>query len=286
MPVDVPEVSPVDALAPSPAEIATPMPNPPRTSRTTDVTLAILLGAIGGGFVACVAQRHGAPPLRASGTALALPIDDFESWREGAAPTHPWQHETFAGVQSTLYRVRRDASGGYLSGIARSGGSLLTRSLDVDPNEFRYLRFRWRVTTLPVGADIRRRDADDCGMRVCVTFAYQSERAPLGEKIARNLVGRELPGSSLCYVWTDGVETGRILPNPYTDHTRVLVLRSEPADLGRWTTVERDLLGDYARAFERPPPRITGVAIMVDADQTRSRAAADIDDLELHRSRR
>lgn len=249
------------------------------------VAIVAIVFAAGGGVAACVATRPaGGPPIQAGPDAGMILVDDFEAGAESSAPALAWQHEVFKGIPATSYTVCREAGNGYLHGEAVAGGSLLTRAVDVDPNEGRYLRLRCRVTGLPAGADIRRRDTDDCGLRVFVTFAYEPQRASFGEKVARSLAGRDLPGSSLCYVWTDGVDAGSVLPSPFTDRTQMVVQQNSQGALGEWTTVERDLVADYRRAFGRTPPQVTGVAIMVDADQTNGRAGADIDDIELRRA--
>lgn len=230
------------------------------------------------GLLACAASRcasHALVPQ--SGDAL-LVIDDFEGRPAGVPPGPPWQHRTFGGVPPTEFQVVSSAGGSHLHGEAAAGASALTVAIDADPAELRRLRFRWRAPVLPVRADLSRRDGDDCALRVFVTFEYEPERASLGERLARSLAGGDLPGSSLCYVCTAHARAGSLLPNPFTDRAKMIVM---PGDGSAWSTFECDLVADYERAFGHAPPRITGVGIMVDADQTGGRAAADIDDLEL-----
>jgi Protein of unknown function (DUF3047) len=258
-------------------------PDEPRRRRWTLGRWLVVAGATALGIVACVAPRGATPPAATKDRGSTVVVDDFEGWAAGQEPAAPWIHEPFRGVPPTEFRVRGARGERYLSARAEAGGSLLTRPLDVDSAEHRVLRFRWRVRVLPDGANLRRRDGDDCGIRVFVTFAYEPERASFTEKMARSLAGRDLPGSSLCYVWADRVPVGTVLPNAFADRTQMIVVESGGEKLNRWSSVERDVRADYVRAFGRQPPRITGIAVMVDADQTKARAAADIDDLELRR---
>jgi hypothetical protein len=59
------------------------------------------------------------------------------------------------------------------------------------------------------------------------------------------------------------------------------VLQSGNAHAGQWQVQRRDLAADFRRAFGRPAPRITGIAVATDTDNTRSRVSAWFADLEL-----
>lgn len=236
--------------------------------------------AIGCGLLACAASRCVSHPLVPANDEPRLLIDDFEDRPVGGPPCPPWQHRTLRGVTPTEFTVVRNAEGRCLHGETTAGASALAVAIAADPAEFRRLRFRWRAPLLPDKADLTKRDGDDCALRVFVTFEYEPGRTSLGERLARSLSGSDLPGSSLCYVCTANAQAGSLLPNPFTDRTQMIVL---PGDGSAWSTFECDLLADYQRAFGLAPPRITGVGIMVDADQTGCRASADIDDLELLR---
>jgi hypothetical protein len=69
--------------------------------------------------------------------------------------------------------------------------------------------------------------------------------------------------------------------NAYTERVRNVVVESGPARLGEWIDYARDVADDYRRAFGEAPGRISGVAIMTDADNTKSRASALFGDLTL-----
>jgi head-tail adaptor len=61
---------------------------------------------------------------------------------------------------------------------------------------------------------------------------------------------------------------GTVVPNPYTDRVRMIVVESGTARAGRWIAYERDIVADYRAAFGEDPPPIAGVAIMTDTDNT------------------
>jgi hypothetical protein len=68
--------------------------------------------------------------------------------------------------------------------------------------------------------------------------------------------------------------------NAFTDFAKMIVVRSGPADLGRWVQEERNVYEDYKKAFEEEPPMINGVAIMTDTDNTKEAATAYYGDIQ------
>jgi hypothetical protein len=65
----------------------------------------------------------------------------------------------------------------------------------------------------------------------------------------------------------------------------MVVASSGHRRLGQWTTVERNYVADYERAFGTPPGRLIGVAVMTDTDNTGERVEAYYGDIELRQQR-
>jgi hypothetical protein len=66
----------------------------------------------------------------------------------------------------------------------------------------------------------------------------------------------------------------------------MIVVESGDAKAGTWVDERRNLLDDYRRAFGEDPPKVSGVAIMTDTDNTGETATAwygDISFLGEHR---
>jgi hypothetical protein len=85
----------------------------------------------------------------------------------------------------------------------------------------------------------------------------------------------------LNYVWESRLPIGTALDNAYTARAKIIVARSGAADVGRWVTERRDLYEDYRRVVGGEPPRIAGIALMTDTDDTGERAVAYYDGLTL-----
>jgi hypothetical protein len=194
-----------------------------------------------------------------------------------------WRPLTFPKIpRHTEYALVHDGETQVLRAESRSAASGLIRELDFDLREYPILRWRWKVENVLPSGDVTRKEGDDYAARVYITFAYEPERYSWRERIAYRL-GRALygglPGRTLSYIWASRAATGTIHPSPYTDFVRLLVVESGAGRLGRWIEEERDVLEDYRRAFGGEPPRVTGIALMTDTDNTGEHAVAWYGDL-------
>ena len=77
------------------------------------------------------------------------------------------------------------------------------------------------------------------------------------------------------YIWSRMVPVGTALS---TSRALAIVLRvGQPAD-ENWVTESVNVRQDYERLYKEAPGRARGVAVLTDADQTRSRAVGDYGD--------
>ena len=81
------------------------------------------------------------------------------------------------------------------------------------------------------------------------------------------------------YIWESKSPVGTVVPNPYTGRVRMFVLQSGNGKVGEWVTESRNLVEDYRKAFGADPPRISGVAVMTDTDNTGESAVAYFGDI-------
>jgi hypothetical protein len=102
--------------------------------------------------------------------------------------------------------------------------------------------------------------------------------------IGRALYGTEPPGSGIIYIWERALPKGSIVPNPYTDRVRMIVIESTTEKVGEWVAEERNVYEDYRRAFGEDPPVISGIAVMTDSDDTGTSATAWYGDISFHRA--
>ena len=178
----------------------------------------------------------------------------------------------------TVLRMRSEAAAGAAA-----------HALDADPALTPVLSWRGKVARALDRGALGTREADDFAARVYVTFDVPLETLPLFEglriRIARSIFGEQMPTAALCYVWAGREPPGTSGWNPYTDRVRMVVLESGNARAGRWVEEWRDVAADFRAAFGAPAPRINGVLVSSDTDQTGERATAWFGDLRLEAGR-
>jgi hypothetical protein len=152
------------------------------------------------------------------------------------------------------YRVAVDAGLRFVRATAEGTGSQMGREVAWDAAALPILTWHWRPRVFPPASDERDPGRNDSALGVYAVF------------------GAQLHTQGVKYVWSRAVPAGATLA---TGPTRVIVLRSgAPPDDG-WVTETVHVRRDYERLYGEPPARARGVAVLTDADQTRSRAVGD-----------
>jgi rSAM/selenodomain-associated transferase 2 len=209
-----------------------------------------------------------------------------------AAPATPealppgWHLITFRGIpRHTRYAVTLDGGGWALRAQSDAAAAGLYRPLDLDPHAYPIITWRWKVSRVLERADPGRKAGDDYPARVYVAFAYQPEREGIWERTKfefyRAFYGEYPPGAVVNYVWESRLPPETAYANPYTARARMLVVASGPAQVNQWVEERRDLYEDYRRLFGAEPPRLVGVAVMTDTDDTGEQAVAWYDAITL-----
>lgn len=202
----------------------------------------------------------------------------------GEAFPPDWRHETLPKVErANRFDLVRDDGSIVLRVRSDRSASALAHPLDVDPVKTPILRWRWKVSNPVAGSDFTRKEGDDYAGRVYVLFDFPVERLTIADRLkmslARAAYGAELPTAAIAYVWGTAQPAGATGPNPYTDRVRMVVVDSGPQRAGDWIEVRRDVAADFQAAFGEAPPRITGIAVSADTDNTGERATALFGDL-------
>jgi hypothetical protein len=217
-----------------------------------------------------------------------LPVASFSAAQPGGPLPAGWAPQVLDSVKvRTRYTLVDDGGLTVLRADSQGGASGLARKLSADPAQYPLLRWRWKVSNLIAGADLRRREGDDYPARLYVMFDYPLERLPFAERmklmLARVLYDPDLPAATLCYVWDGSAPAGTIAPSSYTDRVRMIVVESGEARVNRWVAVERDLVSDFRAAFGEEPPRLAAVAVATDTDNTGGSVTAWFGDISLHK---
>lgn len=168
-----------------------------------------------------------------------------------------WQRRDF--VAATRY-APADGERAAIVASAEKSASALYREIEVDLTATPYLQWSWRVERLPaIDAAETEKTGDDYGARVYVV------REGFFGKWSTN---------ALNYVWSQRQPVGSTWPNAYTGRAMMWAVERGDARTGEWRTHTRDVRADWRAAFGEDVERIHGVALMTDADDSKSSAAA------------
>lgn len=209
---------------------------------------------------------------RFSGTApgSALPA----GWKQYAMSRHR---------PAARMAIVRDGSGDVFSVDADHAAGAIAHLLNIPATTT--LSWRWKVDHSVVAADLSRKSGDDFAARVYVFFdvprASLSWLQRMKLSLASRALGHPMPTAALCYVWDNRHPVGTIAPNAYFGQVRTIVLQSGDAHAGTWQSQRRDLAADFRAAFGRAAPRVSGIALASDTDNTHGHVKAWFGDLTL-----
>jgi len=190
-------------------------------------------------------------------------LDSFEEYPVLAFPAQ-WQVRGDKDKAPLIYQVVVDEHGNhFLHAYVDRQAIQIGLAHVFPPREFPLLTWRWRVTQLPPGGDERRKETHDSAAGVYVIFD-----------------NRLLP-RVLKYVWSATAPVGTRLQNPLYWRAPMIVLRSGPADLGKWCQETVNVYQDYRDLFGTEPGLVQGIGLMTSSSFTKSVAVADYDDFLL-----
>ena len=118
-------------------------------------------------------------------------------------------------------------------------------------------------------------------------LAFEGDRSRFSAKnamlsdLTEAITGEPMPYATLMYVWSNHQAVESVIVHPRTDRVRKLVVESGPPRLQQWLKYQRDVRADFEKAFGEVPGALTAIAIMTDADNTRSQVRAWYGDIRL-----
>jgi len=211
-------------------------------------------------------------------------VSNFSANRAGDGLPDGWQPWTVSRFKKpTEYRLVPEGGSTVVRARASSSASGLVHMLDLDPEKYRMLQWRWKVEQLIPGADNTRKNTEDSPVRVVISFAGDMEKLPFDDRLffdqVRAFTGQQLPYATLMYIWENRAAKDSVIANPHTSRIKMVVAESGREKLGQWQSESRDIYADFKRAFGEEPGRITAVAIMTDTDNTGENAHAYYGDM-------
>jgi hypothetical protein len=182
-------------------------------------------------------------------------LEDFSAGKVGALPPG-WKLRTDEG--RGMYTVQEEGGRRYLHAASQGLGIQAAKEITWDLARYPVLMWSWRPVEFPMGADERDSRTNDSALAVYGVFPHRMASV-----------------RSVKYVWSAVVPVGSRLSSSM-GLTQVRVLRTGTENEGRWTDERVNLLDDYRKYFDASDtPRPAGIAVLTDADDTRSRAQGD-----------
>ncbi|HEX4333299.1 MAG TPA: DUF3047 domain-containing protein [Usitatibacter sp.] len=226
----------------------------------------------------------------AAGAAAAFgeaPIPPFSTAAPGAPAPAGWFPIALPYGKHSEIGVVAEQGGNVLRVRSVHAFGSMAHRMSVDPSRTPRLSWRWKVDRVVEGARLDRKGKEDFAARVYVSFDYPEEMLSFATR-AKLAIARTffdfVPSAAICYVWDNHHAPGTAVWSPHFDHVRVVVLESGNGKAGNWIAEERDIESDFRAAFpawKGPLPRVNGLIVGNDTDQTGEEATAWFGDLHL-----
>jgi hypothetical protein len=193
-----------------------------------------------------------------------IALEDFSAYAVGGFP-RTWKVRGSMAEAQAVYRIAEDGRDGRFL-TARADGQSIMIGLErpFEPARYPYLRWRWRVRQLPVGADERDKTKNDSAAGVYVIFP-----------------GKLFVPRVLKYVWSTTAPVGMRQPSPAASNTKIIVLESGVLSAPAWRTATVNVERDYLALFGSPAPTARGIGVLTDGNDTGTLAEADYAGFEL-----
>ena len=136
------------------------------------------------------------------------------------------------------------------------------RESKVDLKQYPILSWKWKVTKLPQGGDFRKSKTDDQAAQLFVAFSKTK---------------------AIVYLW-DTTAPQNLMADAFAPpfmSIKVVVVRSGPADTGKWITETRNVYEDYRALYgdKDPTPVASGIRLQINSQHTRTLAESYFGDV-------
>ena len=220
----------------------------------------------GGGRVAGLLVLAGLmAPLAAPHRGLGAECQAVADLARAALDAFPGDWKPRDDRAREVYRVLEEGGLRFIRATAEGAGSQMGKEFAWDLGTHPVLAWKWRPRLFPTGADERESARNDSALGVYAVFPSM----PMTVKTVK-------------YVWSQMAPAGTTV-SVSAGLTRMLVLRTGAPVDPSWVEEAVDVRADYQRLFAEAPPRPRGIAVLTDADQTRSRAVGDYADFRICR---
>ena len=169
--------------------------------------------------------------------------------------------------------LERESQFYYLHMKSNESAYGIKNGIKVDIKEYPYLNWRWKVTRLSDGGDVRKSNTDDQAIQIYVAFTPTGFPESLNTPVLGYIWDNEAPRG-----WTgrsSAIGGGNL---------RYVVVRNKTDQLGQWYTEKRNIYEDYKKLLKdvpcaEPAGLTHGVEFYINSQNTRSAAESYIGDV-------
>jgi len=219
--------------------------------------------------------------LLLTGCALRVPTQQPVLAPEMPEALAEWSARSLPGKRATDYSFLSKGGQDCVLARAQQSVSLWRRKLNLQPAQLEQLQFDLWIGEHAAQASVTAPETDDAPARLLLGFdgdeASLSMRNRMQFELVQALTGEAPPYATLMYVWDAKAPVDTVVVSTRSDRIRKIVVGTgapKGGDAGRWQRVRRDVRADFQRAFGEMPGTLSSMALMTDADNTRSRAEA------------
>jgi hypothetical protein len=174
-----------------------------------------------------------------------------------------WESHEFN--DETTYVLRTENDGKVLQAMSKASASGMFNKTKVDIKKYPYLNWRWKVNKPLENLNEEQKSGDDYAARIYVLvsdgwFFWQTK--------------------ALNYVWSSREQSPESWPNAYApDNTLMMPLRNNSDGLAQWHVEKRNIQEDLKAWLGKTYEEVEAIAIMTDADDSKSSAEAMYGDI-------
>jgi hypothetical protein len=176
----------------------------------------------------------------------SIVIADFSTWMAKGIPPG-WELKVKSG--KAAFDVKRDGDipALHLKSVASSFS--MQGEVKVDLKKHPVLSWKWKVTQLPKDGDFRKSPTDDQAAQLFLAFTKTK---------------------AIVYIWDTTAPQGLMestSPVPFMT-VKIVVVRSGPAELGKWITETRNVYEDYKKLYGDEPTVLRGMRLQINSQHT------------------
>ncbi len=180
-----------------------------------------------------------------------------------------WAGESFGRRADYDFTIDQGLGGRVLHLVSRNDHSTIAKDITgkVNLKETPILEWTWKVTMLPKGGDVRRKETTDIAAQLYVIW-------PRFPALLRSRI--------IGYVWDTTTPAGTIAKSQKTGTVTFVVMQSGTQNLGKWLTEQRNVSEDYRQIYGEPPDEPKAITISIDSNDTHSTAESFIGPIVFH----